>query len=357
MATDATGGVLVIPPYTLVYGSNGLVQWSVPAKPLDFTNAGSGAARVTDQKIVKALALRGGGGFSPSALLWSLDSVIRMYFVGGAPVFAFDILSDTSSILSYQAVVNVEGVFYWMGKDRFLMYNGVLQEVPNPRNINFFFDNLNTKYAQKAFAVRNPRWGEIWFCAPLFGATEPNWAVIYNHRENLWYDTPLPNSGRSAAVFNEITSPGLIMSGVDVFGTNNTYRLWQHEVGTDQVDGATTSAVKSYFTTGLIAPSTFQQPLDKTLTIDTMEPDLLQSGDMTLNVLARANSKDPYQTVNTQTIYASPPNTATGSFNQVVPSRESARQVKLQFVSNVAGGSFEMGRTLAHVAVDTARRL
>jgi hypothetical protein len=356
LATDATGGVLVIPPYTLVYGSNGLVQWSVANKPLDFVDAGSGAARVTDQKIVKAMPLRGGGGFSPSALLWSIDSVIRMYFVGGAPVFSFDILTDNSSILSYQSVVEVEGVFFWIGQDRFLTYNGVLQEVANPRNINFFFDNLNRKYSQKAFAVRNTRWGEIWFCAPLFGATECNWAVIYNHRENTWYDTPLPNSGRSAAVFNEISSAGLLMTGVDLYN-NTTYRLWQHEVGTDQIDGATTSAINSSFTTGVISPTTFQQPLDKTLHLDSLEPDFIQAGDMTVNILTRANSKRPYTTVSSQTISASPPTTAAGEFSTIVPTRASARQMKLQFVSNAQGGNYQAGRNVLYVDVDTARRL
>jgi len=354
LATDATGGVVVVPPYTVVYGSNGLVQWSVPNKPLDFTNAGSGAARVTDQKIVKALPLRGGGGFSPAFLIWSIDSVIRMYFVGGAPTFAFDILSDESSILSYNSVVNIEGIFFWMAQDRFLTYNGVLQEVANPRNINFFFDNLNRRYAQKAFAVRNARWGEIWFCAPLFGATEPNWAVIYNHRENIWYDTPLPNAGRSTAVFNEVSNTGLLMAGVDGLGSPTTYRLWQHETGTDQIDGSNVSAIASSITTGVISPTTFQQPMDKTLHLDTLEPDFIQSGDMTVSVLTRANSKAPYVVSTTQNI----PATATApGFSQVVPLRTNARQMKLQFQSNTTGGTYQAGRNMIYVEVDTARRL
>lgn len=350
LATDATGGVMVIPPYTVVYGSNGLVQWSVPAKPLDFTNSGSGAARITDQKIVRGLPLRSGGGFSPAALLWSLDSVLRMYFVGGAPTFAFDILSDTSSILSHNSVVEVEGVFFWMGQDRFLMYNGVLQEVNNPRNINFFFDNINRPYAQKAFAVRNTRWGEIWFCAPLFGATEPNWAVIYNHRENTWYDTPLPNGGRSYAIFNEIAA-GLLMSGVDLFN-NITYRLWQHEVGTDQVDGQQSTAINSSITSGPVTAATFQQPLDKDLHVDTLEPDFIQAGSMTVNILTRGTARGAYSQVQASSFGATPVN----AYDQMVPCRVSGKQMKFQFVSNTLGGNYQMGKILAYVEADTGRR-
>jgi len=350
LATDATGGVVVIPPYTVIYGSNGLVQWSVAAKPLDFTDAGSGAARITDQKIVRALALRSGGGFSPAALLWSMDSVIRMYFVGGAQVFSFDILTNTSSILSHNSVVNVEGVFFWIGQDRFLMYNGVLQELNNPRNLNFFFDNINRQYAQKAYAVRNTRWGEIWFCAPLFGATEPNWAVIYNHRENTWYDTPLPNSGRSFGVFNDI-SAGMLMSGVDIFN-NTTYRLWQHEIGTNEVDGTNSIAINSSITSGVVTAATFQQPMDKNLHVDALEPDFVQTGSMTVNILTRGTARAPYAQVQASPFDASPVN----SFDQMVPCRVSGKQMKFQFVSNTLGGDFQMGKILAYVEADTARR-
>lgn len=350
LATDATGGVVVIPPYTVLYGSNGLVQWSVPAKPLDFTNPGSGAARITDQKIVRALPLRGGGGFSPAALLWSLDSVLRMYFVGGAPTFSFDVLSDNSSILSHNSVVEVEGVFFWIGQDRFLMYNGVLQEVGNQRNINFFFDNLNRAYAQKAYAVRNTRWGEIWFCAPLFGATEPNWAVIYNHRENTWYDTPLPNSGRSYAIFNEIAA-GLLMSGVDAYN-GSTFRLWQHEVGTDQIDGQSATAVNSSITSGVVTAATFQQALDKGLHVDALEPDFIQAGDMTVNILARGTARSPYVQQQASTFSA----TAATPFDQFVPAKVTGKQLKFQFVSNTLGGNYQMGKVLAYIEVDQARR-
>lgn len=358
LATDATGGIVVIPPYTALYGSNGLVQWSVPAKPLDFTNTGSGAARITDQKIVRGLPLRGGGGFSPAALLWSLDSVLRMYFVGGAPTFAFDVLSDNSSILSHNSVVEVEGVFMWAGQDRFLQYNGVLQEIPNQRNINFFFDNLNRTFAQKAFTVRNTRWGEVWFCAPLFGATEPNWAVIYNVRENTWYDTPLPNAGRSYAIFNEIAA-GLLMSGVNLYPANSTYALWQHEVGTDQVDGQNTTAIDASITSSPITPATFQQALDRGLHLDAIEPDFIQTGNMTMQVLTRGTATGAFTTQQTSTFVprlTTSGTTVASTFSEYVPCKLEGKQMKFKFESNIAGGNFQMGRILAYVEVDAGRR-
>ena len=100
--------------------------------------------------------------------------------------------------MSSQCVIEYDGIYYWCGVDRFLMFNGVVREVPNSLNLNWFYDNLNFNQRQKVFAVKVPRWGEIWWCYPRGNATECTHAVIYNVRENTWYDCELPNDGRSA---------------------------------------------------------------------------------------------------------------------------------------------------------------
>lgn len=196
-APNVSGGVVILHPYVVAYGNNGYVAWSAPDNPEDWTTAsGGGEAYVTGQKIVHGQTSRGGADNSPSAILWSLDSVIRMSYVGGNATFTFDTISDESSILSSQSVIEYDGIFFWCGVDRFLMYNGVVKEVPNPLNQNWFFDNLNFAQRQKVFAFKVPRWGEIWWCFPFGDATECSHAVIFNIREQTWYDTVLPNAGR-----------------------------------------------------------------------------------------------------------------------------------------------------------------
>jgi hypothetical protein len=210
---NATGGVVALHPYTFIYGSNGYVAWSVPGDPSDFSGAGSGDAYVTSQKIVRGLPLRGGPGNSPSGLFWSADSLVRMSFVGGDQIFQADTLSTQSSILASNSVIEYDGVFYWCGVDRFLMFNGVVREVENNLNINYFFDGLNYAARQKVFAMKVPRYGEIWWCYPRGQATECTHAIIYNTRENTWYDLELPNGGRSAGLFPAVFRKPL-MTGV-----------------------------------------------------------------------------------------------------------------------------------------------
>lgn len=210
---NCTGGVVSLAPYTVVFGNDGYVAWSVPNTPDDFVSSGAGNAYVTSQKIVRGMSLRGGPGNSPSGLLWSVDSLVRMTYVGGTPVFQFDTISSQTSILSAQSVIEYDGIYYWVGTDRFLMFNGVVREVENNMNLNFFFDNLNMEQRQKVFATKVPRFGEIWWCFPFGDSEEPNHAVIYNVRENTWYDTPLPNGGRGAGLFPAVFRKPL-MSGV-----------------------------------------------------------------------------------------------------------------------------------------------
>jgi hypothetical protein len=210
-----TGGVVTLHPYAVAFGNDGFVMWSVPGDPTDFTGSGAGNAYVTGQKIVRGMPLRGGPGNSPSGLLWSADSLIRMTYTGDTTAaFQFDTISAQSSILSSQSPIEYDGVFYWIGTDRFLMFNGVVREIENNMNINFFFDNLNYTQRQKVFSFKVPRFGEIWWCFPKDDSLEPNHAVIFNVRENTWYDCALPNGGRGAGIFPAVFRKPL-MSGVE----------------------------------------------------------------------------------------------------------------------------------------------
>lgn len=194
--TGVSGGVLVAAPYGIVYGNDGYYANCVPNTPNDWTSTGSNQANVTKQKIVYGSNTRGGAGASPAFLLWSLDSVIRATFVGGAPIFDFDTISSQSSVLSSRGFIEYDGIWFWPGIDRFLMYTGVVQELQNDMNINWFFDNLNWNQRQKVWATKVPRYGEIWFWFPYGDSEDCNAAIIFNVRENgIWYDTGLGTVG------------------------------------------------------------------------------------------------------------------------------------------------------------------
>lgn len=424
-----SGGICVMHPYIVAYGNSGYVAWSNPADPTDWTTAnGGGEANVTSQKIVCGMPTRGGAANSPAGLLWSLDSLIRMTFTGITDTwFSFDTISDESSILSSQSVIEYDGVYYWCGIDRFLLYNGVVREVPNSLNINWFYDNLNYTQRQKVFAFKVPRWGEIWWCFPYGDATECTHAVILNVREQCWYDTILPNGGRcdgqyptvyqlpimvgttsinavrtinslvggsgytngsyyNISLINTTTISGInatadivvaggivtsvaIVSGgtgyevsdvltasgsvigagagftVSVASTTG-YTVWEQEFGVDEVVGTNINPIQSYFVTSDVSVAASDEGgRNKSLRVAMIEPDFVQSGDMSVEVTGRANARSPEVTSEAHTF----PDVATTPQEQVVFLKAIRRQMRFRFESNTVGGNYQMGMCLAHI--------
>ena len=187
-----SGGICVLQPFLVVYGSNGLIRNS---NANDFS-AGTGwttgtgyanSANPAGTKIIYGAPIRGGSQ-APAGLFWSLDSIIRMSFVGGTKLFSYDTLADPISIMGKKTVVEMDGKFFWIGTDRFLFYNGVVQELPNQMNCNYFFDNLNYTHRNKVWGTRVARFGEIWWFYPRGTDTECNDAIIFNYNENTWYE-------------------------------------------------------------------------------------------------------------------------------------------------------------------------
>lgn len=344
---DCSGGILALHPYLFAFGNAGYVAWSVSGKPADFSSTGSGAVNVAAQKIIRGMSVRGGSGNSPSGLFWTADALIQGSFVGGSAVFNFNTLSTQSSLLGAQTVIEYDGIFYWAGVDRFLMFNGVVREVPNDMNADFFFDNLNFTQRQKVFAVKMPRWGEIWWCFPKGASEEPNHAVVFNVRENTWYDTPLPNGGRGAGIFPSVFRYPL-MTGVDPNLTDDDeprYRLWVHEVGTDEIDGQTIQPVQSFFETTDISIPLEGGP-NKHIQTLMLEPDFVQTGGMTAQVVGRANARAPDVYGPAMTFVEK--ELITVPEEQVVYFKEQRRQLRLRFESNTLGGFYQMGVPLLH---------
>lgn len=408
---SVSGGVVSIPPYLVYYGSDGLVGWSDANQPQNLTTGDAGFDRVTGAKVVKGLPFRTGSG--PAALLWSLDSVIRMDYVGGNAIFNFSTISAQSSILSQNSVIEYDGDYFWIGIDRFMVYSGgKVQELPNLMNKNWFFDNLNFDQRQKVWATKVPRFGEVIWFFPFGDATECNKAIVFNTIEKTWYDFelsrtagyysqvfPYPvwsgNSSQKRVQLKLTSVTGVFAVGDNVVGLttgisgvvsrvidastllvkplsdvpfeqlpseetlrNNTQsgsgRIVQvlpisssyiHEKGLNAVSTETESAINAYFETSDFgyptggAQQNNIQGLNRWTRLIRVEPDFLQSGDMTVEVVGREFAQSPDTE---STLFTFGPTTGK------IDMREQRRQIRLRFTSNVLNGNFEMGRVILH---------
>jgi hypothetical protein len=343
---QSDGGFFVLHPYLVLLRSGGEVEWSVPGSPTDFAGSGGGNARVTSGKLLAGRQSRGPASQQPSGLLWSTDTLLRMSFVGGAPVFAFDAVG-TTSVLSPACIVEYDGVFFWPGSQRFYTYAGTLRELPNTMNADYFFDGINYAARGRAFGFVNPRYGEIWWCYPRGTATECTHAIVYNVRLNTWYDTPLPNLGRSCAV-PPCMCNNPVLGDLRPTGTNNTsFRILRHERGLNEIDGGSQNAIRSSFTTPDITLLKGQQPQSKVVDAVLFEPDFVQTGDLKMTVTGNANARAPDRVTSTYTI--PDPSGPLAAADQVVRLKDAHRQMRITFESNTIGGDFRMGMPFLHI--------
>jgi hypothetical protein len=132
----------------------------------------------------------------------------------------------------------------------------------------------------------------------------------------------------------------------------STIRVWQHEVGTDAVDGRNALAVESYFETNDLGwvsggPSV-PAPIgdNRWIRIERVEPDFIQSEDMTVVVTGRpfAQGGDVESAE-----YVFGPDTGK------VDMREQRRELRLRFRSNIAGGNYQLGKILLNATIGDVR--
>jgi len=352
---SVSGGACMLYPYLFVYGNNGLIQNCAAGDFNNWVSADSNANNISATKVVKGLPLRG-GTTSPAGLFWSLDQLTRVTYapqtVGTATLYwRYDIISTQTSILSSQCPIEYDGIYYWIGTDRFLMYNGVVQEIPNNTNINYFFDNLNYTQRQKVWAAKIPRWGEIWWFYPKGSATECTDAIIYNVRDKVWYDAgEADGAHRSAGVYSEVFRFP-IWAGNDE-NTEGTYTLWQHETGTDSIYLNNVNAIESYFETnsiGWVTGGPGQRNVtgaNRWIHLERIEPDFVQSQEMFLTVTGKS--------------YASGENDVSDPYfydpdTLKIDLREQRREMRLRFTSNISGGNYEAGNILLSADIGDER--
>jgi hypothetical protein len=348
---SVSGGVVMLHPYLFVYGNYGLIKNCSAGNFNDWVSADANETSVATGKVVKGLPLRG-GTTSPAGLFWTLDSVVRVTYAPSTVnninfYWKYDLITSQSSIMSSQCVIEYDGIFYWIGVDRFLMYNGVVQEIENNQNQNYFFDNLNYAQRQKVWATKVPRWGEIWWFYPKGDATECTDAIIFNVRSKAWYDAGQAlGARRSAGTFSEVFRQP-IWGGWE---PNNAggYTQWQHETGTNQVYLNNVDAIDSYFETPVLGTYTglvgsTQQPGDNVWTrCERIEPDFVQSGQMYLVVTGKGYADDVDQPSDP---YTFDPDTLK------IDMREQRREMRLRFGSNTQNGNYFMGKVV--MSLDT----
>lgn len=247
--SGADGGMCFFYPYLFLYGSNGSIKMSSFADPFYFDRKKDGESRfgqnfcVDTSKVLNALRVRGGAN-SPCLLLYTETSIIRFFNVAQGEAdttFKVDVVATDATLMSSRAVCSIDSYVISVGIDRFYIYNGTKEELVNPYFSEYFFNDVDLRYRQNVFAIKNPRFAEVWIFYTSKSSVDGknDKAIIWNKRHETWYtanavtDNENDTFNRDCGFVDQLN--GIMYTFgrryIDPLLIDDNYYLWKHEVG------------------------------------------------------------------------------------------------------------------------------
>jgi len=161
-----------------------LVRWSDQSIPYEWTPSTSNQSG--EQTLASGSYIVGGLSTRQEILIWTDRALYSMQYIGPPFIFTFQLMMDNISIVSQNAAITVNGATYWMGVDKFYVYNGTVQPLPCSVR-KYIFSNLNFSQQSQVVCGQNEGFNEIWWFYPSTSSLINDSYVIYNYLENSWY--------------------------------------------------------------------------------------------------------------------------------------------------------------------------
>jgi len=271
-------------------------------------------------------------------LVFTDAAVYSMQYQGPPYVWGFQQVGTNISIISQNAVANAANLAFWMGVDKFYVYDGRVQTLPCPLR-RFIFNDLNRNQGSQVFAGTNEGFNEIWWFYCSANSTTVDSYVIFNYQEKAWsYGT----MSRTAWLDSPLREYPM--------ATGQDNSLYYHESGVD--DGSTNppSAIASY-----IQSSDFDiGEGHKYGFVWRMLPDITFNGStasapkVTLTSRPRQNPGAPYGTSSSPTVtsdqdYSGQRNYDVQEYTETVNVRVRGRQMAFKISSSDVGTAWQLG--------------
>jgi hypothetical protein len=209
-----------------------LIRWSDQESVVDWTPAATnqaGSLRLSHGSAIQtALQTR------QEVLVFTDTAVYSMQYVGAPIVWGATMLGDNVSCIGPNAVSLASGVSYWMGVDKFYKYDGTVQTLKCDLWQHVFSD-INLLQAYQVFSSTNEGFNEVWWFYCSETSTTVDKYVVYNYLEDIWY-------------YGEMARTAWIDAGTrnNPIAATYSYNLVNHEIGVDNGETATLTAINSY---------------------------------------------------------------------------------------------------------------
>lgn len=325
-----------------------IVRWSDQDNPFEWVPAvtnQSGEFRLSHGSyIVGSIATR------QEILIWTDSALYSMQYLGPPYVWGFNILAENISVMSPNAMITVNNVTYWMGKDKFYMYSGRTETLPCALR-QYIFADINKDQGYQVFAGTNEGYNEIWWFYCSGNSTLVDKYVIYNYQENVWY-------------YGSMARTAWLDSGTREYpmATDYNNRIIYHELGTDDNSGLSAEPIYAY-----IQSADFDiGDGDKFAFVWRILPDINFTGSyvdkpsVTMTLKPRRNAGAPYSpadipVVQSEDDYRTVRQYTIQQFNGQVYTRLRGRQMALRVESSDLGVAWQLGAIRADIKNDGSR--
>jgi hypothetical protein len=332
--TNPFGSIVYDPLHVRWSDVESVVEW----EPTATTQAG-GYTLSSGSRIVTALHTR------QEIVILTDTAVFTMQYVGAPFVFSFAQQSDNISVMGPSCATSINGVVYWMGREKFYMFDGRVQTLECTL-LDHVFDDISASQGEQVTAGTNEGFDEVWWHYCSAQSITPDRYVIYNYTLRIWYYGTM---GRTAWTDSPLKSSPLAASASE-------YCLVQHEVGTDDLETNSTLPIEAY-----IESSDFDIGDGHNMGfVRRILPDLTFTGSTatTPAVTLTLNTKnDPGAALNAATD-ETVSRTATAPVEQwtkEVYIRSRGRQMNLRIESNTEGTQWKIGTPRLDVRPDGRR--
>jgi len=327
-----------------------LIRWSDQESVTDWTPSATnqaGSVRLSHgSEIITAIQTR------QEIVVWTDSTIYSLQYLGPPYVWGTQLLGDNISIIGQNAITQGSGVVYWMGTDKFYMYDGRVQTL-NCDLRKYVYQDINLTQNQQCFAGTNEGFNEIWWFYCSANSTSIDRYVIYNYAENTWY-------------YGTLARTAWLDSGLRDFPisanplTATTGNIVNQEYGNDNNATGTPAAIEAY-----ISSSEFDIGDGNNFGfIWRMLPDLTFSGSdasptpqltMTLYPMQNSGSGTGTPVAANVSKLTGASYTITEGFTGQVFTRVRGRQMILKVGSNQLGTQWQLGATRIDIRPDGRR--
>ena len=214
-----------------------LIRFSSQENPFLWTPTATntaGSLRIgTGSEIVTAIKTR------REVIVLTDTSVHSMQFIGPPFTFGINQLASAITVRGFNSAVAVGDSVFWMGYDRFYIYDGRVQVIPCSVRDHVFQD-FNETQSNKVYAGVNSAFGEVFWFYPSAtnsgasgGTDENDKYVVYNYDQKIWY---VGNLARTSWVDRGVYQYPM---------ATDSNLVYNHEKGNDNDGTAFTSFIES----------------------------------------------------------------------------------------------------------------